>query len=387
MDSTNFLAIGQTSSAKQPLQSIEQAIESPLFGDFQQLLSATYHQSTPPNNASAGLIVPGSSGTPAIATTDAITNPAVSGESLPQPGNVLPGMMKTVEPLSAPLMTAATTSATSNNALEIPSGVLSVNIQQVSQPLPQPISVLSPDASIESAADLSQDIQVMPTDTRMARPDAAVLMSASNMRDESLRTKDALTSATSISTSIPQSGILNVADDMQTVIPVNTAAADTALTSAALQARADQSAPVANALNLQSSNVETPLSETLFWMMNKDMKHAQLRIDPPELGALDIHLEVDNNEVKVNMVTQSGVAKDALDSAMPRLREIFAENGMNLVQADVSEKQANDQNDQQAPVAAEVLDVSDSADSEKAQMPTTSTLSLSPASGRLDTYA
>lgn len=63
--------------------------------------------------------------------------------------------------------------------------------------------------------------------------------------------------------------------------------------------------------------------------------HAELRLHPEELGALQVSLKVNNDQAQVHFVAESHQVRAALESAMPHLRTMLAESGIQLGQSSV----------------------------------------------------
>jgi flagellar hook-length control protein FliK len=72
-------------------------------------------------------------------------------------------------------------------------------------------------------------------------------------------------------------------------------------------------------------------------MLARNMKSVDIRLDPPELGAMQVRLSVNNEQAAVNFVVSTPQAKEALDAAMPRLREMLEQQGMQLADSDVKQ--------------------------------------------------
>jgi flagellar hook-length control protein FliK len=76
-------------------------------------------------------------------------------------------------------------------------------------------------------------------------------------------------------------------------------------------------------------------------LMVKDGEHtAQLRLDPPDLGPLEVRLSMAPNEDGVahaQFVSPHPAVRDALEAALPQLRAVLADNGITLGQASVGE--------------------------------------------------
>ena len=85
------------------------------------------------------------------------------------------------------------------------------------------------------------------------------------------------------------------------------------------------------------------LADKIHTMVSKEIRHAFIRLDPPELGALEIRVQVHHDQTQVHIVTQSALVREALESQSARLREAMAEQGMNLSNLDVSDQQPQQQ--------------------------------------------
>lgn len=96
--------------------------------------------------------------------------------------------------------------------------------------------------------------------------------------------------------------------------------------------------PVQSQLN---ATVATPawnteLGHKVVWMVGAKEHVAELRLNPPELGPLDIKLTVSGNETTAVFTSPHGAVRDAVESALPRLREVLAESGVMLGNASVT---------------------------------------------------
>jgi flagellar hook-length control protein FliK len=80
------------------------------------------------------------------------------------------------------------------------------------------------------------------------------------------------------------------------------------------------------------------LSERVVLMASNQFKTAEIRLTPAELGPLRVQVAVDDGAANVTFHSQHAVTREAIEQALPRLREMLAENGLSLGQADVSEQ-------------------------------------------------
>ncbi|WP_455216753.1 flagellar hook-length control protein FliK, partial [Kaarinaea lacus] len=80
------------------------------------------------------------------------------------------------------------------------------------------------------------------------------------------------------------------------------------------------------------------VGERLQWMVNQNINQAEIRLDPPELGSLEVKLVVQKDSAHVNFVSQHAAVRDAVEDAMPRLREMLNEVGLTLGDVNVSQE-------------------------------------------------
>ncbi len=78
------------------------------------------------------------------------------------------------------------------------------------------------------------------------------------------------------------------------------------------------------------------VNNRIAWMVGKNIQTADLRLNPPELGPLSVRIALNREDASVQFTVQNPIVREALETAMPRLRDMLQENGLNLVQADVS---------------------------------------------------
>jgi len=99
--------------------------------------------------------------------------------------------------------------------------------------------------------------------------------------------------------------------------------------------------------SMQSEAWGKVLSSRVVWMAREGVQQAELRLNPAKLGPVDVKLHMSNDQANVTFVAQNAATRDALEQALPRLRESFQENGMNLANANVSDQQAEQNNEEE----------------------------------------
>ena len=91
-------------------------------------------------------------------------------------------------------------------------------------------------------------------------------------------------------------------------------------------------------LNLGQNAWESNLGSRLQMMVGQNIQTAEIRLDPPELGALDIKIKITNDVASVNITSAHSQVREALETAVPKLREMFAENGVELGDVNVRQE-------------------------------------------------
>ncbi|MBM4181038.1 MAG: flagellar hook-length control protein FliK [Betaproteobacteria bacterium] len=80
------------------------------------------------------------------------------------------------------------------------------------------------------------------------------------------------------------------------------------------------------------------LGEKVVWLAGRHARFAELSLNPPHLGALEVRLSVSGGEAVAQFFSANPGVRDALETAMPRLRELMAQAGINLGEAQVRDE-------------------------------------------------
>lgn len=75
------------------------------------------------------------------------------------------------------------------------------------------------------------------------------------------------------------------------------------------------------------------------WLAEQGTSKAELVLTPPHLGRIEIKLEIGTDLSTAQFVSASPQVREALEQAMPRLREMLAQGGISLGEANVSSDQ------------------------------------------------
>jgi flagellar hook-length control protein FliK len=84
------------------------------------------------------------------------------------------------------------------------------------------------------------------------------------------------------------------------------------------------------------------LSDRVSWMVDNGVNGAKLQVNPPQLGPIELRISVQGDHAQVWMTTHSAVARDALESSSPKLREMLNAQGFGQVSVDISQRSFQD---------------------------------------------
>ena len=96
----------------------------------------------------------------------------------------------------------------------------------------------------------------------------------------------------------------------------------------------------------ENAQWNSQVGDRINWMVNNNMQRVEIRLDPPELGNLDIRLNIaKDNQASILVHVTNPTAKEAIESAIPRLREMFEQQGLDLGDVDVSQQNPQQQSE------------------------------------------
>ncbi len=94
---------------------------------------------------------------------------------------------------------------------------------------------------------------------------------------------------------------------------------------------------------LTSSGWGDELSQKIVWMTTQREQIAELRLNPPNLGPLEVVISVSDDQATALFTSQHAAVRHAVEQALPRLREMLAESGITLGNATVSDQPPREQ--------------------------------------------
>lgn len=108
-----------------------------------------------------------------------------------------------------------------------------------------------------------------------------------------------------------------------------------------------EGATVSNTSLVQSLPERSPkwasdLGNNVKLMLNNRLQEAKIAVDPPELGPISVKITLQQNEVQVQFSAQHSQTRDALEYALPRLKDMLDASGFTLSDAGFSDRNSEE---------------------------------------------
>jgi flagellar hook-length control protein FliK len=95
------------------------------------------------------------------------------------------------------------------------------------------------------------------------------------------------------------------------------------------------SAPAQPSLDLNAPDWHEAFASRVQWLIDHRVGEAHIKLNPPELGALDVKISLVDDQTFVHVTAASAGARDELAQSLPRLRELLSAGGLELGGASV----------------------------------------------------
>jgi len=133
------------------------------------------------------------------------------------------------------------------------------------------------------------------------------------------------------------------------------------------------------------SNLGTPawkeeLGSQLTYMTHRGLESGSLRVSPEHLGPVEVQITVQNGDASVWFGANHPDTRAALEQALPRLREMFAQQGLTLTDSGVSREPPRNQTRSRIPQSITAVSATAGSD-------TSTAVAARVSLGLVDTYA
>lgn len=94
-------------------------------------------------------------------------------------------------------------------------------------------------------------------------------------------------------------------------------------------------------LALQQGGWSEAVVDKVMWLSSQNLKSAEIQLDPAELGRLEVRVDMTKEQTQVTFASPHAGVRETLEGQMQRLRDLFTQQGMNLLDVNVSDQSLN----------------------------------------------
>ena len=77
-----------------------------------------------------------------------------------------------------------------------------------------------------------------------------------------------------------------------------------------------------------SENWGSGLGDKVVWMVGNQTRGAEIHLNPPALGPLEVRVSISDGQANLSFMTQHASVREAIEAATPRLREMLGDTGI-----------------------------------------------------------
>lgn len=139
---------------------------------------------------------------------------------------------------------------------------------------------------------------------------------------------------------LPASGLFDSIKDaaVQPLTPRVEAQGQSASSNASATTAAASLGNSDNPINIIKEEGQQQLAEKIRWLVSSRQPFAEIRLDPPEMGSMQIRVNVSGDSTSISILVQQAQTREWLNDALPRLRDMLQEQGLQLADAAVSQQ-------------------------------------------------
>jgi flagellar hook-length control protein FliK len=134
--------------------------------------------------------------------------------------------------------------------------------------------------------------------------------------------------------------------------------------------------------DVDSADFPQGVADKVSLAIDNGWSSAKLSVNPPQLGPIELQIAVQGAHAQVAMSTHSAVTREALESSMPKLRDMLNSQGFTQVSVDISQRSFQERCAPESPYGR-----TSSGTRERAPVSSASAPVSRPSLGMLDTYA
>ena len=145
-------------------------------------------------------------------------------------------------------------------------------------------------------------------------------------------------------------------------------------------------------LPLGSAQWGSQVLQRVAWLTGQGIAAAEIHLNPAELGPMQVRVDQRQDSATVVFTSHNSSTREAIEASLPRLRELFSEQGMELIDVDINsgEQEANAQQsdfDHQAESESDIEGSSSATLADGTSLLSSSTETIALHYGLIDAYA
>lgn len=114
------------------------------------------------------------------------------------------------------------------------------------------------------------------------------------------------------------------------------------------RASATQTPALAIAQSIESPEWGTEFNQQIAWLGQQKIDRAVIKLNPQEFGPLEVNIHFNQDQASVNFTTHTNQVRDLIEQSIPVLREMLADQGVNLSQVNIESNANQNQHRQQS---------------------------------------
>lgn len=136
----------------------------------------------------------------------------------------------------------------------------------------------------------------------------------------------------------PGSEAQSFASQLRSNLEKTTTSVSTVAQGRELQSEQKQMDQLGQKLNLIQPEASNQLKDKMLMMVKDKVHTAEIRLDPSELGSMQIKINLQQDQMSVQFMVQQGNAKELMEQQMPKLKELLQQQGIELSQGSVQQQ-------------------------------------------------
>ncbi|MBO9491735.1 flagellar hook-length control protein FliK [Endozoicomonas sp. G2_1] len=110
-----------------------------------------------------------------------------------------------------------------------------------------------------------------------------------------------------------------------------------------VQVQKKQAAQLTETINIYRKDFSAQLKDKVMVMVSQKLQQVDIQLDPPELGNVQVRVNLQNEQAAVSFVVQNQQAKEALEQNINRLKDMLAGSGVDVGDANIEQRDQQSQ--------------------------------------------